>query len=186
MIGVIIIKHIPANTGHSPNAVSMLGQRQRRWANIETALGVCLVFSISDKLPLLFKPLMSNQHNTSHSPYVELAALGHLLWRRPNIIFVIYPLPSFSFFLRGDRLYTSKSDAQKRQILTSKVGHPTERMKTFIVTVDPSNMSSNETERANQDICGDLKLKKTLHFGARFRAVIVYSLCFRLCDRRRN
>ena len=31
----------PANTGHSPNAVSMLGQRRRRWTNIETALGEC-------------------------------------------------------------------------------------------------------------------------------------------------
>ena len=29
---------VPANTGHSPNVVSMLGQRRRRWANIETAL----------------------------------------------------------------------------------------------------------------------------------------------------
>ena len=34
-----------ANTGHSPNAVSMLGQRRRRWANIETALGECPVFA---------------------------------------------------------------------------------------------------------------------------------------------
>ena len=32
------------NTGHSLNAVSMLGQRRRRWANIETALGECPVF----------------------------------------------------------------------------------------------------------------------------------------------
>ena len=32
---------IPANTGHSPNAVSMLGQRRRRWTNIETALDEC-------------------------------------------------------------------------------------------------------------------------------------------------
>ena len=31
-------RHDPANTGHSPNAVSMLGQRRRRWTNIETAL----------------------------------------------------------------------------------------------------------------------------------------------------
>ena len=31
----------PANTGYSPNAVSMLDQRRRRWANIETALGEC-------------------------------------------------------------------------------------------------------------------------------------------------
>ena len=30
----------PPNTGHSPNAVSMLGQRRRRWANnIETTMG---------------------------------------------------------------------------------------------------------------------------------------------------
>ena len=34
-----------ANTGHSPNAVSMLGQRRRRRANIETALGECVVFA---------------------------------------------------------------------------------------------------------------------------------------------
>ena len=35
----------PANTRHSPNAISMLGQRRGRWANIETALGECLVFA---------------------------------------------------------------------------------------------------------------------------------------------
>ena len=34
-----------ANTGHSPDAVSMLDQRRRRWTNIETALGECPVFS---------------------------------------------------------------------------------------------------------------------------------------------
>ena len=36
---------LPANTGHSPNAVPMLGQRQRRCANIETAFGECSVFA---------------------------------------------------------------------------------------------------------------------------------------------
>ena len=35
-----------ANTGHSPNSVSMLRQCRRRWANIETALGECQVFSV--------------------------------------------------------------------------------------------------------------------------------------------
>ena len=35
----------PANTGHSHNAVSMLGQRRRRWTNIDTALGECPVFT---------------------------------------------------------------------------------------------------------------------------------------------
>ena len=34
--------YVSANTRHSPNAVSMLGQRRRRWASIETALGKCL------------------------------------------------------------------------------------------------------------------------------------------------
>ena len=32
--------YLPANTGHSPNAVSLLAQRLRRWTNIETALGL--------------------------------------------------------------------------------------------------------------------------------------------------
>ena len=35
----------PANTDHSPNAVSMLSQRQRRWTNIETELGEWSVFA---------------------------------------------------------------------------------------------------------------------------------------------
>ena len=35
----------PANTRHSPNAVSMLAHRLRRWSNIETALGECLTFA---------------------------------------------------------------------------------------------------------------------------------------------
>ena len=35
----------PANTGHSPRAVSMLAHRLRRWPNIETALGECPVFA---------------------------------------------------------------------------------------------------------------------------------------------
>ena len=35
----------PANTRHLPNAASMLGQRRRRWASIETSLGKCLVLA---------------------------------------------------------------------------------------------------------------------------------------------
>ena len=35
----------PANTGHSPDAVSMLSHRRRRWVNIETAMGECPVFA---------------------------------------------------------------------------------------------------------------------------------------------
>ena len=33
-----------ANTGHSHNAGSMLGQRRRRWANVYPAVGECLLF----------------------------------------------------------------------------------------------------------------------------------------------
>ena len=36
---------LPNNTRHSPDAVLMLDQRRRRWTNIETALGKCLVFA---------------------------------------------------------------------------------------------------------------------------------------------
>ena len=35
----------PANTRHSPNAVSMLAHRLRRRLDIETALGECPVFA---------------------------------------------------------------------------------------------------------------------------------------------
>ena len=44
----LLITDIPASTGHSPNAVSMLAHRLRRSAcppNIETALGECPVFA---------------------------------------------------------------------------------------------------------------------------------------------
>ena len=37
---------LPANTRHSLNAVSMLGQCRRRWPNIETALNEHLVFTV--------------------------------------------------------------------------------------------------------------------------------------------
>ena len=39
----------PVNTRRSPNAGSMLGQRRRRWANIEPALGECLVIAGNKK-----------------------------------------------------------------------------------------------------------------------------------------
>ena len=34
---------IPANTRHRPNVEPMLGQRRRRWANIGSPLGRCLL-----------------------------------------------------------------------------------------------------------------------------------------------
>ena len=38
---------------------------------------------------------------------------------------------------RGDRLYTSKSDVCRRQILTSNVDASTESIELFIMAVDP-------------------------------------------------
>ena len=49
---------ISASTSHSPNAVSMLGQRRRRWSNIETTLGECLVFAAS--MALLYSVMNAN------------------------------------------------------------------------------------------------------------------------------
>ena len=43
LIPFCLVEQGSANTGQSSNAVSMLGQRQRRWANIETALGECTI-----------------------------------------------------------------------------------------------------------------------------------------------
>ena len=42
-----------------------------------------------------------------------------------------------STFLVRERLYTSQSDVRRRQILTSKVGLRTERIKIIIMAVDP-------------------------------------------------
>ena len=47
-------------------------------------------------------------------------------------------------FQRGDRLYVCR-----RQILTYKDGQGTERIKMFIMAVDPKHRYSNEAERAN-------------------------------------
>ena len=38
-VTVIAMGSTPANTGQSPNAISMSGHRRRLWFNIETALG---------------------------------------------------------------------------------------------------------------------------------------------------
>ena len=45
------------------------------------------------------------------------------------------PLQRFQLFQCGDRLYTSESDVYRRQILTSKDGPRTERVKPAVVHV---------------------------------------------------
>ena len=48
---------------HSPDAVSMLGQRRRRWINNETALGECLAIDGTNVLrhPLSLYPEMTKK-----------------------------------------------------------------------------------------------------------------------------
>ena len=40
-----MVKHMSNNTRRSPNVVLMLCQRRRRWPNIKTTLGQCLVYT---------------------------------------------------------------------------------------------------------------------------------------------
>ena len=47
------------------------------------------------------------------------------------------PLEILLFFQRGDRPYTSKSDVSRRQILTYKDCPRNERIKIFLMAVDP-------------------------------------------------
>ena len=42
---IITVSYSPANTGHWASVCSMLGQRRRRWTNIELTLAQCLVFA---------------------------------------------------------------------------------------------------------------------------------------------
>ena len=50
MFGGPTLKQHCLNTDYSHNAVSMLGHRLRRWANIETALSECAVFAGEDDM----------------------------------------------------------------------------------------------------------------------------------------
>ena len=54
-----------------------------------------------------------------------------------------------------------REDVCRRQILTYKDGPRTERIKIFLMVVDPQHRYSNESERANSDSYGDFKLEKT-------------------------
>ena len=60
-----------------------------------------------------------------------------------------YRQPDVYPFQRGDRLYTSKSDVCRRQILTYKDGPRAERIKIFLMVVDPKHRYLNESERPN-------------------------------------
>ena len=53
---------------------------------------------------------------------------------------------------RGDRLSTSESDVCRRQILTSKVDPRTERVKIFIMVLDPYNIGIEMKRKMLTDI----------------------------------
>ena len=72
---------ITGNTGNSPYAVSMLAQRRRRWASIDTALGECLVFagstdlggSIAERGPiLLYMPSHNADKRKKYSAFKKI------------------------------------------------------------------------------------------------------------------
>ena len=65
-------------------------------------------------------------------------------------------------FQCGDRLYMPESDVCRRQILTYKDDPRTERIKIFIMVLNPSHRYLNEAETTDWDIYEDFKLKKTL------------------------
>ena len=67
---------VRANTGQSPNSVSMLGQRRRLWVNIETALGECHVFA--DVVAQIYS-----------RPSVELADVLVQIYSRPSVGLVL-------------------------------------------------------------------------------------------------
>ena len=77
---------IPANTGHSTNAFSMLAHRLRRWPNIETALGECPVFagmhqednksSVLMNIPRICTTIHAiNNNSKSYPEYVDCVSL---------------------------------------------------------------------------------------------------------------
>ena len=63
----------PANTGHLPNAVSMLTYRFRRWPIIETTLGECPVFARWEvTLHLAFGICVFQQIDSQHGWHVSI------------------------------------------------------------------------------------------------------------------
>ena len=54
----------------------------------------------------------------------------------------------------------SESDVCRRQILTTKVDPRTVGVQLFLMAIDTQHRYSNESERANEDICDDFKMEK--------------------------
>ena len=53
-----------ADMGHPPDAVSMLGQRRRRWPNFETAFRECPVFA-GMAIEVLLRPTLGQSDEPS-------------------------------------------------------------------------------------------------------------------------
>ena len=80
----------PANTRHSPNGVSMLAHRLRRWPNMEMRDEV-LNKQCPKHLALLICPA-----NTRHSPN-GVSMLAHRLRRWPNMETALDECPVFAW-----------------------------------------------------------------------------------------
>ena len=75
-----------ANTCHSPDAASMLTHGLSRWLVIETALGDCIIFSVSCIMRVtLFVQVPETTDDTIHWPNSDVM-LGHCLRRWANVI----------------------------------------------------------------------------------------------------
>ena len=61
--------HVLANIGQSPNVVSMLGQRRRGWANVETALGEFPMFTGVEAIFTKIKFIFYNLSSTNKTLY---------------------------------------------------------------------------------------------------------------------
>ena len=90
--GPTLIRHwvcctLCANKWHSPNCVSILTHSLRRWPDIETVLGDCIVFSdfCIVTREMLFIPAPETPANTMHWSNADVM-LGHHVWRWANII----------------------------------------------------------------------------------------------------
>ena len=97
-----IIWTIPANTRHSPNAVSMLSHRLRHWLNIKIALSECLVFSGMCRQE--FSPLKPKAHRES---------VGFVTLSSPPI----FTLPRVFFRLKHILKKIQKDDLSKDDLI---------------------------------------------------------------------
>ena len=92
-------------------------------------------------------------------------------------------------FTRTARGSTLVADVCRRQILTTKVNPRTVGINIFLMAGNPQHRYSNESERVNEDIYKDFKLKITLcsrHFFTNKFSALRVKVCLKLVHRLRR